>query len=302
MLARTFNRKSLLKERRLLNLASAALPEPIAENARLHDLVAREYETCHGEIFNRTEQRRLAKEVQVGFLARQSDNLKALDFGSGTGNLTGKLLEEGAHVIAADVSAGMLTKVEKRYERARHEGRLETCLLNGRSPLPFADAYFGFIASYSVLHHVPDYLAAVRELIRVLAPGGVLYLDHEHSEKYWHPSVRQRLHRLIMMPRYSFGRVWARVRRLWGVQDPPLPPPGQRAVAEEGDIHIYADDHVEWSEILRLASEARLETLTARDYLLCREGSRLPLRYWLCLPFVTDMSLFVARKPLARGQ
>ena len=41
--------------------------------------------------------------------------------------------------------------------------------------------------TYSVLHHVPDYLRAVNELVRVLKPGGLLYIDHEFTDNHWRP-------------------------------------------------------------------------------------------------------------------
>lgn len=41
------------------------------------------------------------------------------------------------------------------------------------------------VATYSVLHHVPDYLKIVDEFVRVLKPGGVIYIDHEVSPSYW---------------------------------------------------------------------------------------------------------------------
>ena len=29
--------------------------------------------------------------------------------------------------------------------------------------------------------HIPDYLGAIREMIRILRPGGFIYIDHESS-------------------------------------------------------------------------------------------------------------------------
>ena len=47
------------------------------------------------------------------------------------------------------------------------------------------DGSYDMVATYSVLHHVPDYLRIVEEMARVLKPGGILYLDHEASDSYW---------------------------------------------------------------------------------------------------------------------
>jgi hypothetical protein len=90
--------------------------------------------------------------------------------------------------------------------------------------------------------------------------------------------------------------VKARLLKLLGQLEPPLPPPGEREVCEEGDIHIYADDCIDWGAIRTLASAAGFEELPFRDYLLCRETSRLPLRWWLCRAFAADMGIYVGRK------
>src|SRR5262245_29528829 len=129
-------------------------------NARLHDFVAPRYQARHPEIFNRTEQERLEKELKWAFSAKSCINNTALDFGSGTGNLTSKLLQLGAHVFAADLSPGMLQRIDDQHRDEWCYGRLRTILLDGTLPLPFPAGHFGFVAAYSVLHHVPDYLAA----------------------------------------------------------------------------------------------------------------------------------------------
>jgi len=162
--------------------------------------------------------------------------------------------------------------------------------------LPFPDGHFGFVASYSVLHHVPDYLEAVRELARVVAPGGVLFIDHEHNAEHWRSPFAVRLHRLLTMPGYSFGRVWARCKALIGYKEPPLPPPGQRPIHEEGDIHIYSDDCIDWPAIRGILAARGFEELPFRDYLLCLETSRFPIRHMICRRFATDMGIYVGRK------
>ena len=67
----------------------------------------------------------------------------------------------------------------QKFPQAVAENQLRTVTLSGDFPLPFPDRHFGFAATYSVLHHIPDYLEAVRELARVVDVGGVLYIDHE---------------------------------------------------------------------------------------------------------------------------
>ncbi len=268
----------------------------VAENVRRHDRVARYYDQGHTEIFNPTEQRRLARAVAEALGHVTVDHRRALDFGCGTGNLTAKLLANGAVVWAADLSGEMLRVLHERRRSELQAGRLKPVQLSGDLPLPFPTGYFAFVGSYSVLHHVPDYLAAVRELARVVAPGGVLFIDHEANEDHWRSPVGIRVHRMLSFPRYSLGRIGARVALLRREPELPLPAPLQREVTGEGDVHVHADDHIEWSAIRTMLSHIGLQEILVRDYLLCRETSRFPMRYWLCRGVAADTKLVVARK------
>ena len=70
--------------------------------------------------------------------------------------------------------------------------------------LPFADASFDVVYSNGVLHHTPDTASAVRELHRVLRPGGIakVMLYHRNSLYYWTEIV---LHRGILRGHFLRG-------------------------------------------------------------------------------------------------
>jgi len=51
--------------------------------------------------------------------------------------------------------------------------------------LPFSGATFDFVCTYSFLHHLHEPRVALKEMIRVLKPNGVLYVDLEPHAKYW---------------------------------------------------------------------------------------------------------------------
>ena len=153
----------------------------IARNIAVHDRIARKYESRHGEIFNETEQNRLRSALAAaGQAVRTGANpARAFDFGCGSGNLTSHLLALGLEVTAADVSGGFLNLLQSRYPQ------VTTVQMNGRDVSNIPDASFDLVATYSVLHHVPDYLAAVREMARICKPGGVVCIDHEQNERFW---------------------------------------------------------------------------------------------------------------------
>jgi coenzyme F420 hydrogenase subunit beta len=73
-------------------------------------------------------------------------------------------------LVNAEVSPRLIAKARARYPE---ENFIETDLLS----LPFADSEFDFILSLETLEHAPDPLGFLRELARVLKPGGRLVLS-----------------------------------------------------------------------------------------------------------------------------
>ena len=107
-----------------------------------------------------------------------SPGAKALEAGSGAGGFTellaGAVGPEGT-VAALDVTPELLQTAKERVEKSPvkdrasyHEGDIEH--------LPFEDGRFDLVWSSHTIHHLPDQLAGVKELRRVLKPGGRLAL------------------------------------------------------------------------------------------------------------------------------
>ena len=183
--------------------------------------------------------------------------------------MSAHLLDLQMDVTAADLSPEFLRTVERRFG-------VPTLRLNGRDLAEVPDGSFDLVAAYSVLHHIPDYLAAVRELARVTAPGGIVYLDHEANDGFWAPDgcahhlriewqerrltapgfwnpERRRWQRYLMPSKYALG-----VRLLF---DPDY------LFGIEGDIHVWAEDRIEWDRVVEALEESRCEVAWREDYL-----------------------------------
>ncbi len=93
-----------------------------------------------------------------------------LDLGCGPGDGAARIASLGGVAVGLDYSQGML-------DRARAEPALTGRLLRGDAGrLPFADASFDKVVCTNSFHHYPQHVAALREMRRVLRPGGVLGL------------------------------------------------------------------------------------------------------------------------------
>ena len=153
-------------------------------NILVHGSESKCYEFLHPEVFGRQEQNRIETVLgTVDSLVWENEN-KALDFGAGTGNLTGKLLRMNYKVTAVDISAEMCSILRHKYKRYMEAGKLFVV----NSPVEttnFKRGEFDLVACYSTLHHLPDYLSAIQCLSAFLKKGGIMYLDHEASPSYW---------------------------------------------------------------------------------------------------------------------
>jgi SAM-dependent methyltransferase len=262
------------------------------------------YERNHPEIFNPVEQGRLREELEraVGQVRAQSPRrLQALDLGSGSGNVTRHLLDLDLEVIAADVSPDFLREIEMRFGAS---GRVSALCINGQDLREVPSASLDMVCAYSVLHHVPNYLAMVEEACRTLRPGGVLYIDHEANDNFydktscfwdlmregekrriegrgwWNPDLR-RWQRYLMPSKYV-----KRVRRIF---DPAYP------WNVEGDIHTWKLKRIEWDRIEARLARQGLEVVRRSDYLAY--SSEYPDDIWSRYEGrCSNMRLLTARK------
>ena len=103
----------------------------------------------------------------------------AADIGAGTGFVTEELLLRGAAVVAVDQSRSMLDEIEKKFGST---GRVRT-VLGTEDDLRLADGAVQAAFANMYLHHVEDPASAIREMARIVRPGGRLVITDldEHS-------------------------------------------------------------------------------------------------------------------------
>ena len=105
--------------------------------------------------------------------------MRVLDLGAGFGRHAFATARLGADVVAVDLAIDEMAATKDTFaamylEREIPANSSTTCVQADGLNLPFADASFDRIIASEVLEHVPDDLAVMAELLRVLAPGGRL--------------------------------------------------------------------------------------------------------------------------------
>jgi demethylmenaquinone methyltransferase/2-methoxy-6-polyprenyl-1,4-benzoquinol methylase len=149
---------------------------------------------------------------------------RVLDVACGTGLVTRELVRRGCSVVGLDQSPDMLAEARRRLPGVRFvAGEAER--------LPFADREFDALTFTYLLRYVDDRLATMRELARVVRPGGRIGMVEFGVPS--RPALRTawRLWTRLGLP--ALGRLvspaWVEVGRFLG-------PSIERLYAEEPDL------------------------------------------------------------------
>jgi demethylmenaquinone methyltransferase/2-methoxy-6-polyprenyl-1,4-benzoquinol methylase len=123
-----------------------------------------------------------------------------------------------AQVTGVDLTPEMLGAGVANVARSPQAGRVHLALARGED-LPFADATFDALSFTYLLRYVADPAATMKELVRVVKPGGVIAnLEfHTPTGPAWHPLWV--LYTRVGLPAAGFvlgGREWYRVGRFLG--------------------------------------------------------------------------------------
>jgi len=101
-----------------------------------------------------------------------------LELGCGTGHWTSFFCQEGFNVTAIDASENMLKIAEQKNQ--------DNCKFRkaDATQLPFADNTFSVVASVAMIEFIEDVNIVMKEIKRVLKPGGSLLLGclNQNSE------------------------------------------------------------------------------------------------------------------------
>jgi ubiquinone/menaquinone biosynthesis C-methylase UbiE len=103
--------------------------------------------------------------------------LNVIDVGTGTAQIPIELCRRDARaeVVGVDLSGEMLRLGRVNVAKAELTERIRLDLVDAKG-LAYADGSFTAVMSNSIVHHIPEPKSALAEMVRVCAPGGLIFV------------------------------------------------------------------------------------------------------------------------------
>jgi len=147
----------------------------LAANKDVHGRLASVYDETepHFRPENQAKVKRRLQEMRA--LARGG---RMLDVGCGTGFVLRLAVDVFDQIDGVDITTEMMARIPDLGPKVKTQ-------IAEAEKLPFVDNTFDVVTAYSVFDHLVDYRITLREIHRVLKPGGVFYADLIPSRHFW---------------------------------------------------------------------------------------------------------------------
>ena len=212
---------------------TAARSNPKLANVLYHDWEADSYDAKWSISFDERCRTYARDRFELAAGAAGWPYGRALELGCGTGFFLLNLKQAGVvdegHVT--DISPGMVAAAQRNAKELGFsvEGRVADA-----ESIPYDDDTFDLVVGHAVLHHIPDVELALREVLRVLKPGGRFVFAGEPTRHG--DVVARRLSR-------ATWEVSTRATRLPGLRGWGRPADELRASSEAGGLEWMVDLH-----------------------------------------------------------
>ena len=182
----------------LANVPPRELGDRLGSGA-MFDRIAHRYDFMNRVLslgIDKSWRRRTVKRLQLG------ERPRVLDVATGTGDLAIDIarMTPGATVVGLDPSPGMLAIAAKKLEKKGLADRI-TLVEGDAQALPYADCEMDAATIAFGIRNVPDRSLALRELARVVRPGGRICVLELGEPRKGMLGAAARFHTRFVVPR-----------------------------------------------------------------------------------------------------
>ena len=146
----------------------------------------------YSDKFRKTAEEMHLKMRLLGIPEEEYKNRRILDCGCGTGEFSCWYAAQGNQVTAVDLSGPSLEHARAYAEEYDLSDQVDFVRMSVLD-LDFPDDTFDLVYSYGVLHHTPDPVRGLENMIRVCKPGGIVVVSVYSSYSRFIHRLKQRL-------------------------------------------------------------------------------------------------------------
>ncbi len=156
-----------------------------------------------------------------------------LEVGPGTARFTIPMARKQNRMTLVDISSGMLNVAQTNLANEGLAACVAEAVQGSLYELPLEDARFDHAICLNVLSHLEDSATALKELSRVVKPGGKLLINYPNLESFYWPAARRINARSEAVGQKVFS-IWERPRDVLKRLDAA----GLAIVARRGHAHV----------------------------------------------------------------
>jgi ubiquinone/menaquinone biosynthesis C-methylase UbiE len=157
------------------------------QNIRYYDIEALDYDATRydtrsgkrADDFHKRLLHQLFKEVG-------SNSWRILELGCGTGRLSVERAKQHSFLVGVDMSKSMANIASSRFRNARLKNL--ALVLGNANAIPFSDNSFEGVYAILLINLMPDYRITLKEISRVLVPGGILVFNVPNLISIYYPA------------------------------------------------------------------------------------------------------------------